>query len=134
MKAHQISDSEKINTKCYCLKKWKSYHELNPAHVRDGLPDVGVDDDLLEDLEAADLALDVVRLEEVDQDLQPASVHDGHLVTADDTPHIPRLSTTRLAEVRRQVEVCEVAERDDGGSLVTNLQVPHQLLDLETKY
>ena len=132
MKAHQISDSEKINVTA--SKEWKSYHELNPAHVRDGLPDVGVDDDLLEDLEAADLTLDVVRLEEVDQDLQPASVHDGHLVTADDTPHIPRLSTTRLAEVRRQVEVCEVAERDDGGSLVTNLQVPHQLLDLEARY
>ena len=53
--------------------------------MRDGFPDVGVDDDLLdlEDLEAADLTLDVVSLEEVDQDLQPAGVHDGHLMTAD---------------------------------------------------
>ena len=71
-------------------KKGKSYHELYTTHVRDGLPDVGMDDDLLEDLEAADLALDVVRLEEVDQDLQPPGVHDGHLVTAHvatDTQH-----------------------------------------------
>ena len=35
-----------------------------------------------------------------------------------------------LAVVGLQVEVCEVAEGDDGGRLVAHLQVPHQLLYL----
>ena len=37
-------------------------HELYPAHVGDGLPDVWVGHDLLEDLEASDLTLDIISL------------------------------------------------------------------------
>jgi hypothetical protein len=44
------------------VKSRCTYHELDASHLRDGLPDVGVDYNLLQDLQAPHLALHVVRL------------------------------------------------------------------------
>ena len=62
------------------MKQGAGYHQLDPSHVSDSFPDVGVNNNLLQDLQASNLALDVIRLQKVDQHLQPPSVHDGHLV------------------------------------------------------
>ena len=43
-----------------CISEYPD-HELHPAHVGDGLPDVRLSHNLLQDLEAPNLTLDIIR-------------------------------------------------------------------------
>ena len=56
-----------------------SYHQLDPSHVSYCFPDVRVNNNLLQDLQASNLTLDIVRLQEVDQNLETSGIHDCHL-------------------------------------------------------
>ena len=58
----------------------EDFHQHGHApQVDDGHPGLGVHGDLLQDSEGADLALDVVRFQEVDEQVHPTRVSDGQL-------------------------------------------------------
>ena len=78
-----------------------------------GRPDLLILADALEDTEGPDLALGVLRVEEVDQCLEPSHVADGELI-----------------HFVAKVKVPQRTQSDHRGRLITTLEVFDQFLDL----
>ncbi len=88
------------NNKISKQRQW-----IRTSEVDNGSPGLVVLGDLTEDLEGADLALDVVCLQEVDEQVQPTGVPDG-----------------QLAAIQTQVQIQEGAEGYHCRCLVASLE------------